>query len=95
MVRAWALYWPASMVKRSREAPPEVVAAAEAKLAEAEKLAEGTILADLIAGPRFEKERLQIGMQAPDIASEDLEGVPFKLSDYRGKVVVLDFWGDW
>ena len=28
-------------------------------------------------------------------AGEDLNGVAFKLSDYRGKVVVLDFWGDW
>ena len=26
---------------------------------------------------------------------EDLDGTPMKLSDYRGKVVVLDFWGDW
>ena len=25
----------------------------------------------------------------------DLDGVEFKLSDYRGKVVFLDFWGDW
>ena len=28
-------------------------------------------------------------------AGEDIDGVPFKLSEYRGKVVVLDFWGDW
>ena len=26
---------------------------------------------------------------------EDLAGVEFKLSDYRGKVVFLDFWGHW
>jgi hypothetical protein len=32
---------------------------------------------------------------APEIAGEDLDGVPFRLSDYRGKVVLLDFWGDW
>ena len=43
----------------------------------------------------FELRNLQIGMKAPDIAGEDLAGIPFKLSDYRGKVVVLDFWGDW
>jgi len=24
-----------------------------------------------------------------------LDGVKFKLSDYRSKVVVLTFWGDW
>jgi hypothetical protein len=36
-----------------------------------------------------------IGTEAPEIIGEDLAGVPFKLSDYRGKVVVLDFWGDW
>lgn len=38
---------------------------------------------------------LTIGHKAPDIVGEDIDGVPFKLSDYRGKVVVLDFWGDW
>ena len=36
-----------------------------------------------------------IGEVAPEIEGEDLDGVPFKLSDYRGKVVVLDFWGNW
>jgi len=36
-----------------------------------------------------------IGAQAPEIAAKDLDGVAFQLSDYRGKVVLLDFWGDW
>ena len=43
----------------------------------------------------FELERLQIGMVAPEIEGEDEDGVPFKLTDYRGKVVALDFWGFW
>lgn len=43
----------------------------------------------------FELQQLGIGKVAPEIAGEDIDGVPFKLSDYRGKVVVLDFWGDW
>ena len=36
-----------------------------------------------------------VGALAPEIAASHLDGVPFKLSDYRGKVVVLDFWGFW
>ena len=36
-----------------------------------------------------------IGKIAPDITGKDLDGVPFKLSDYRGKVVVVYFSGDW
>jgi hypothetical protein len=36
-----------------------------------------------------------IGQVAPEIEGEDIDGTKFKLSDYRGKVVVIDFWGDW
>ena len=36
-----------------------------------------------------------IGELAPEIEGTDLDGVAFKLSDYRGKVVMLDFYGDW
>jgi hypothetical protein len=36
-----------------------------------------------------------VGKPAPEIAGEDTDGKPFKLSDYKGKVVVVDFWGDW
>ncbi len=43
----------------------------------------------------FEIENLAVGKVAPDIEGEDLAGVSFKLSDYLGKVVMLDFWGDW
>ncbi|MFF8771412.1 TlpA family protein disulfide reductase [Kitasatospora sp. NPDC015120] len=32
---------------------------------------------------------------APDIGGNTLEGTPAKLSDYRGKVVVLNVWGSW
>ena len=42
-----------------------------------------------------EIRNLAIGKAAPEIEGEDVDGKKFKLSDYRGKVVVLDFWGDW
>jgi hypothetical protein len=43
----------------------------------------------------FAAKYLSIGATAQEISGKDLDGVAFKLSDYRGKVVVLDFWGDW
>jgi cytochrome oxidase Cu insertion factor (SCO1/SenC/PrrC family) len=36
-----------------------------------------------------------IGQVAPEITGKDLENKPMKLSEFRGKVVVLDFWGFW
>jgi thiol-disulfide isomerase/thioredoxin len=42
-----------------------------------------------------ELQRLAVGRVAPEIEGEDGDVKRFKLSDYRGKVVVLDFWGHW
>jgi thiol-disulfide isomerase/thioredoxin len=38
---------------------------------------------------------IAVGKVAPDIQGEDTNGKPMRLSDYRGKVVVLVFWGTW
>jgi cytochrome c biogenesis protein CcmG/thiol:disulfide interchange protein DsbE len=32
---------------------------------------------------------------APDFTLKDLNGKSVKLSDYRGKIVILNFWGVW
>jgi hypothetical protein len=42
-----------------------------------------------------ENPKLAIGQPAPEIVGHDIEGKPLRLSDYRGKVVLLDFWGNW
>jgi hypothetical protein len=55
----------------------------------------GASLVDAINAPKFEKEHLVVGKTVPDIEGEDIDGKKFKLSDYRGKVVLLDFWGNW
>ena len=51
---------------------------------------------------RFEAQRQvgelrsrAIGMLAPEIAGIDLDGKPMKLSDYRGRVVLMNFWATW
>ncbi len=38
---------------------------------------------------------LKVGGVAPEITGTDLDGKPLKLSDHRGKVVVVVFWGSW
>ena len=43
----------------------------------------------------FQIRHLSIGKVAPEIKGEDIAGNEFKLSDYRGKVVMLSFWGHW
>jgi hypothetical protein len=52
-------------------------------------------LGDRAKGALFAARHLGTGMTAPEIDGEDIEGKRFKLSDYRGKVVLLDFWGHW
>jgi serine/threonine protein kinase/thiol-disulfide isomerase/thioredoxin len=38
---------------------------------------------------------LTVGRAAPEIEGVDFQGKKFKLSDYRGKVILLDFWANW
>ena len=38
---------------------------------------------------------LGVGQIAPDLQGTDTTGQSIKLSDYRGKVVMVDFWATW
>ncbi|MFL5342154.1 MAG: redoxin domain-containing protein, partial [Gemmataceae bacterium] len=42
-----------------------------------------------------ELRTLSVGRPAREIEGVDLDGKAFKLSDYRGQVVLLDFWANW
>ena len=46
-----------------------------------------------VDGALFELEQLRLGQVAPDFRLKDQDGIEFALSDYRGRVVLLDFWG--
>jgi len=88
----------ASRVDRLGEKPEAEKVAAEADKYLSQALDLGKDSADL----KQDAERalnilrnLRVGKQAPDIKGADLDGKEFKLSDYRGKVVLLDFWGNW
>jgi hypothetical protein len=51
--------------------------------------------AEKAKGDLFELRNLTVGKTAPEIVGEDENGKAMKLSDFRGKVVMLDFWGFW
>jgi thiol-disulfide isomerase/thioredoxin len=46
-------------------------------------------------GPLKENRLLPTGAPAPDWTLLDAGGVKHTLSDYRGRVVVMDFWATW
>ncbi len=51
--------------------------------------------AEFVDRATFVIRSLMVGKTAPEITGTDLDGVPFKLSDYRGRVVVLVFSAEW
>jgi thiol-disulfide isomerase/thioredoxin len=55
----------------------------------------GGTLAEMAKPMLFELQRLKIGMKAPEVECATLDGKKAKLSDYLGKVVVIDIWATW
>jgi peroxiredoxin len=47
------------------------------------------------APPQPQVEMIKVGAMAPDFTTRDLDDQEVKLSDFRGQVVVLDFWATW
>jgi len=65
-----------------------------AQAKDADKLVEGY--------KKLQEDRFQgalpevaVGKKVPDVVSQDLNGKPARLSDLKGKVVVLDVWATW
>jgi hypothetical protein len=59
------------------------------------KMPDGETVAEKAEPELFGIRHLSVGKAAPDIEGVDQDGVRFKLSDYRGKVVLLDFWSEY
>ena len=52
-------------------------------------------LGEQAEGALFKLHNLEIGRTVPEIEAEDVDGKPMKLSDFRGKIVVISFWATW
>ncbi|MCF7811662.1 TlpA family protein disulfide reductase [bacterium] len=64
-------------------------AAKQNEAAKVEKTEESAVAGEVIA------ESEEGGMKAANFSLFDLEGKPVNLSDYDGKVIILDFWATW
>ena len=49
----------------------------------------------LLLGACSKSGAIEVGDKAPDFALKDMDGKTVNLSDYKGKVVVLDFFASW
>ncbi|MGH7127793.1 MAG: redoxin domain-containing protein, partial [Planctomycetaceae bacterium] len=52
-------------------------------------------LAEIAEPLLYRFKYLVVGREAPEISGQDIDGETFQLSEYRGRVVVLDFFADW
>ena len=52
-------------------------------------------LGDQAEGALYRLRNLEIGCTVPELDAKDVDGNPLRLSDFRGKVVVITFWATW
>jgi hypothetical protein len=106
-VRAAAIYYPASRKLRTLRSSEDEEAAGLRAAIEADlqllvdeygdvplKNSTYGIMADAHVNAHS-AEALAIGQPAPEIIAMTADGEEIRLSDFLGKVTVIDFWGDW
>lgn len=94
-IRAWATWARLKGTLSTADVKSEEFTKAKAEMMAALEDVDAGYLGDMINGEVTVREKFSIGMVAPDIDGLDLDGTEFKLSDYKGKVLFVDFWGDW
>ena len=57
--------------------------------------APGVTLVQQAERPKTYDEKLVVGAKPFALSQKDLDGKPFSLDSYKGKVVLLDFWATW
>jgi hypothetical protein len=94
-VRGWVAFARHGKAIENEDLGGTAYKTAKMELQKAAELASDKRLQQQIGDAIEIREKFAVGNVAPDIEGTDLDGVAFKLSDYKGKVVFLDFWGNW
>lgn len=95
-VKAAALYGPVMQTfGLSSKATDEEKKAGRAVLERLAKEYPDTRWGRRAAGTLNEMDHLQVGQVAPDFEGKGPDGKTIRLSDFRGKAVLIDFWGFW
>jgi hypothetical protein len=95
-IRVNAKFGLASVLEKKDEiSQPEAEKIFQSFIDESTKSPSQTQLAERAKNELAEMKVRGIGKPVPDIAGDDLDSKAFKLSDYKGKVVLIDFWAFW
>jgi len=52
-------------------------------------------MASILAGAALARGALRVGDVPPDKLGRTASGDPVRLSEYRGKIVIISFWASW
>ncbi|MAF64127.1 MAG: hypothetical protein CMJ84_00520 [Planctomycetes bacterium] len=94
-VRGWVALTLHRKTIESAERDSKEYAAAREAVTAAARGATDEGLRDELKGLIEVREKFGVGLIAPDIEGVDLDGAAFRLSDYKGQILFVDFWGDW
>ncbi|MFO0937894.1 MAG: hypothetical protein U0798_15435 [Gemmataceae bacterium] len=91
--RLLAQFGLANMIANEDGKEKEALAMLEAFMKEAKGNPKFAMMERMAKGKILDIKMINNPIQ--EITGEDLDGKEFKISDYKGKVVLLDFWGFW
>ena len=84
----------AKAAAKARKESEELLEIAAAKYAEVKMPFYGTV-GKKAKNELFDLHHLSVGKPAPEVKGVDQDGKTFSLADYKGKVVLLDFWSQY
>lgn len=94
--RGMAIYAQALGMEKDRSKVAEYAALSETLINDyPDLMVKGQNVATVLKEKKEAASKFEIGKVAPETIGKDVDGNEMKLSDYRGQVVLFDFWGDW